>query len=242
MIEYGMTIKEAAEKWVNEMDAIETAMIDIMMSADIDDWQEVTSPSIGDRVYVYGKGRGTISGWKATEDGIVFNVEMDESLLKPVYGDDFDDGIKGREIEVPSDEFDVEYDSILPLWYTMWSFSDGCDNYWLEEKNGIQLMSECGFRIFKSEQFGYFFGLDGGGYDFYEAHWIPLYKKRGFHWHDPMTESGSFVMKEDRRADLYKGLLHTLSEMIPDRSELVNALKSSGFTDVEIAYEGLEVI
>lgn len=38
-------------------------------------------------------------------------------------------------------------------------------------------MSQCGFRIFRSEEFGYFFGIDGAGYDFYEAHWIPLIRE-----------------------------------------------------------------
>jgi hypothetical protein len=70
----------------------------------------------------------------------------------------------------------------------MWSFGDSADDYWLEEMDGIRIMSECGVRIFESEEFGYFFGIDGAGYDFYEASWIPLYKARGLQWHDPATE------------------------------------------------------
>ncbi len=70
----------------------------------------------------------------------------------------------------------------------MWSFSDSCDNWWLEENGGIQAMSECGFRIYYSEEFGYFFGIDGAGYSFYEAHWIPLYQARGLHWDDENEE------------------------------------------------------
>ena len=65
----------------------------------------------------------------------------------------------------------------------MWSFGDSCDDWWLEEKDGIKIMSECGFRIYESYEFGYFFGIDGAGYDFYESHWIPLYKARGLQWH-----------------------------------------------------------
>ena len=26
-------------------------------------------------------------------------------------------------------------------------------------------------------------GIDGAGYDFYDAHWVPLYRLRGFTWH-----------------------------------------------------------
>ena len=71
--------------------------------------------------------------------------------------------------EVTSSETEVDYYEQLPMWDTMWSFGDNVDNYWLEEKEGIALMSQCGFRIFRSEKFGYFFGIDGAGYDFYEA-------------------------------------------------------------------------
>lgn len=34
-----------------------------------------------------------------------------------------------------------------------------------------------------SEDYGYLIGIDGAGYDFYKAHWLPLYKARGLHWH-----------------------------------------------------------
>ena len=44
-------------------------------------------------------------------------------------------------------------------------------------------MSEYCFRIFEHDDFGYFFGIDDAGYDFYAAHWIPLYKARGVQWH-----------------------------------------------------------
>ena len=86
-----------------------------------------------------------------------------------------------------SDNEDENYDQ-LPMWGTMWSFGDSLDNYWLEEKDGIIRMSQCGFRIFESEEFGYFFGIDGAGYDFYESHWIPLYNERGLKWHDTRTD------------------------------------------------------
>ena len=238
----GMTIREAAESCVHEMNAFPYDMIEKLMGADIDSWHEVTAPSVGDRVWANGYGSGTIARAKATEDGVVFEIDLDESLLKPVYGDDLDAGKRVEQVEVPADEIEVERDSALPMWGTMWSFGDSADDYWLEEMGGIDLMSQCGFRIYESADFGYVFGIDGAGYDFYEAHWVPLYKARGLQWHDPMTESGSFVMKEWRKADLYGGLLGYLSEMISDNSELVNVLKNIGFSDQEIAFEGLEVI
>ena len=76
-----------------------------------------------------------------------------------------------------------EADTFLPVWGTMWSFDNSADNAWLEEKSNLQAMADCGFRIYQQEDFGYIFGIDGAGYDFYDAHWIPLYKARGLQWH-----------------------------------------------------------
>ena len=85
-----------------------------------------------------------------------------------------------QEVTCAEDPF-AEPENALPMWGTMWSFGD---DYWLEEKGGLRVMSQCGFRIYKSGEFGYFFGIDGVGYDFYEAHWTPLYEARGMKWHD----------------------------------------------------------
>ena len=84
-----------------------------------------------------------------------------------------------REITPGRRDEDADY---LPTWGTMWSFGDSEDDYWLEE-DGLELMAECGFRIYEQEDFGYLFGLDGGGYSFMDEHWIPLYKARGLQWH-----------------------------------------------------------
>ena len=45
------------------------------------------------------------------------------------------------------------------------------------------MLFRSGFRIYESEEFGYFFGIDGAGYNFYDSHWIPLYDARGLKWH-----------------------------------------------------------
>jgi len=78
---------------------------------------------------------------------------------------------------------DVERDSFLPMWSTMWSFDDIFDNSWIEDAKNLLAMAKCGFRVYEQEDYGYIFGIDGGGYDFYYTHWIPLYKARGLKWH-----------------------------------------------------------
>lgn len=89
----------------------------------------------------------------------------------------------GKLISAAAEDFEVVHDDILPIWGTMWSFRDSADTRWLED-DGIQSLSKCGFRVYESDEFGYFFGIDGAGYDFYEEHWIPLYRARGLRWHD----------------------------------------------------------
>lgn len=80
------------------------------------------------------------------------------------------------------DEDDEPYD-VLPMWGWMWSFDSIFDEEWLEEKDGIEVMSKLGFRIYHHEEFGWWFGIDAAGLDFSSEYWIPLYKARGLHWH-----------------------------------------------------------
>lgn len=180
MIREGMTVSDAAHRWVAEFNAIQQGMISKLMQNDPDEWSEVTAPKSGDRVYVYDvpeeldtlEHSGEITGHD--EESELYCVELDN----------------GKLVSVEAGDFEVQYDDALPMWGMMWSFGDSADDYWLEEMGGIRIMSECGFRIYWNEEFGYFFGIDGCGYDFYEAHWLPLYKARGLQWHDPKTEKG----------------------------------------------------
>ena len=66
-----------------------------------------------------------------------------------------------------------EYPEYLPMWGTMWTLSDSLLEEWIKEN--IEIMQELGFRVYESEDLGILLGIDGAGYSFYEAHWIPLY-------------------------------------------------------------------
>lgn len=160
------TIREAAEAWVHEMNAIPRGMIERLMSNDPDDWHNATPIAIGDRVYCYAAQEyGEIVG----ADGDTYEIDLEN----------------GATIEVEEDDLERdEYgDMELPMWGTMWQFNDSSDEYWLTDLGGLQAMADCGFTVVESDEFGYFFGIDGAGYNFYEEHWIPLYKARGLHWH-----------------------------------------------------------
>lgn len=91
--------------------------------------------------------------------------------------------------EVTEVEDGEDFFTQLPMWGYMWQFSDGCDHHWMEEEDGISVMSKLGFRIYEHREWGYFFGIDSAGHDFYDAYWTPLYKERGIQWHSANLEA-----------------------------------------------------
>ncbi len=162
-----MTKLDATREWVRGFNTFPRKMIENLMSNNPDEWMEVTLPSAGDKVYVYDVPEGF------PHEGTIHNYDMDSDL----YCIELD---TGERLSVGYDDFEVErYNNGLPMWDTLWQFGDSADDYWLEEMNGIQIMSDCGFRIYSHEEFGYFFGIDAAGLDFYEAFWLPLYNARG---------------------------------------------------------------
>lgn len=124
-----ITKSDAAHEWVREFNAIDSGIIAKLMSMDIDDWQEVTTPRVCDRVYCF----------DSETYGEVVDIDNND------YTINLDDG---TEITLSISDFEVERDSLLPMWGTMWSFGNGLDDKWLSDYDGIKLMSECGFRIF----------------------------------------------------------------------------------------------
>lgn len=165
-----LTLIEAVKMWVRQdMNPIQTDMIAKLMKYDVSDWKECTLPTVGCRVIVHGGswyGHGEVIEYIRHAKKCRVQLEEKESIVL-----------------VKEDKVSVWNQSVMPTWSTMWSFSEIPDINWLEEGNGLRALSECGFRVFSSLDFGYFFGIDGAGYDFYEKHWIPLYKARGLNWH-----------------------------------------------------------
>lgn len=75
-----------------------------------------------------------------------------------------------------------------PMWSTWWIPSAYIRDWIVEHKEEV---AKCGFTlIFDAEDSELFaLGIDGAGYDFYGAHWIPLYRAYGLKWHDEGTEA-----------------------------------------------------
>lgn len=174
MIREYKTISGCARLWVSEFNAIPTEMIAKLIQADPDSWHETTLPVVGDSVSVFSLPEGA-GDFGDRAEIVAADYEKDSYTLE--NGD-------GKKITVSADCFDIERDDFLPMWGTMWSFSDPCDIDWPDGRGGLEALSRCGFRVYTSDDFGDFFGIDGAGYDFYSSHWIPLYKERGLKWHD----------------------------------------------------------
>lgn len=60
----GLTIKDATERWVHEMNAIPQGMIEKLMNIGDEDIHEVTEPAVGDSVYFYADLKGSGDGEK----------------------------------------------------------------------------------------------------------------------------------------------------------------------------------
>lgn len=172
MSKEGVTIRDAARRWVESMSHIPYGICEKLLElGGPDAMNEITPPSVNDRVYLYSSDKyGMIVSHTLGSNWYTVETDDDETL------------------ELEEEDFEVQRDGFLPMWGTLWAFGDGIDNWWLEECGGLQFMADCGFRIYEQEDYEYIFGIDGAGYDFYESHWIPLYRARGLHWHDPETE------------------------------------------------------
>lgn len=161
-------LQENTRKWIDTFRELPLDMFKQLVNSDGKSWVEVTPIATGDNVYSLDKKEfGTVDEITTNElGGTVYTVDVDG------YGT----------IETTEDKLEINYNrGYFPKGIVVWSFTTFEDKMWLEEdKQALQIMAECGFRIYKHELWGYFFGfshiLDGG--DRMELSWYPLYEMR----------------------------------------------------------------
>lgn len=111
----GMTINDATHKWVSEFNAIPQSMIERLMRAAPDEWEELTLPRAGSRVHVFDlpdscdtlEHLGEIVAYAADLDK--YRVDLDGGpsiLVEP------DIGSRGRS-PAPNVGYDVEFRRFL---------------------------------------------------------------------------------------------------------------------------------
>ena len=157
MVNKEQAIMKACREWVGEFNSIPQSLMEKAYGGD-----------------KYFEGLRRVSPYE------VRCVDCDHEFYSDYY-DPYDEVCP--ECEGVDIESAVYEDPVLPMWGTMWTFGDSCDDYWLEDKDGLQKMAECGVIVYECDEVGYVFGIHGAGYSFYDSHWIPLYKKRGLEWH-----------------------------------------------------------
>lgn len=111
-----MTVKEATHKWVNEFNSYPRSMIETLMDADPNNWEEVTPPGRNDRVYCYDE----------NEYGYIRTI-LDPDDEEEEETDDYNDEEKTYEIELDNGktirakakDFDIPNYGYLPMWGTL---------------------------------------------------------------------------------------------------------------------------
>lgn len=164
---------EACEEWVRGMNYIPTSVVEKLGTIG---WvNEITPPSLYDRVYVLNNHEyGEIIKTQYNGDDNLYLVRLDSS----------------EDIVLPADELQVDYESLMPMWGTMFE-PEEIDKEWITGEYcepHLQEVADCGFRIYDTEDFGILLGIDGAGYSFYgteddPGHWLKLYDARGLKWH-----------------------------------------------------------
>lgn len=117
--------------------------------------------------------------------------EYDEAVEQ--YNSDFaeyeENMRKWKQYQDAYEEWEQEQEDgdYYPMWGTLFECNDSyiADRI-LENVKGVQSI---GFIILDDfEELNVCLGVNGAGYDFYEAHWIPLYDLLGLHWHKEDSE------------------------------------------------------
>lgn len=64
--------------------------------------------------------------------------------------------------------------------YPMWGYVFGCSDFYIKsEYMDVDKLYKLGIGVIEHDT-GYYLFISGAGYDFYDAHWIPLFKKLGW--------------------------------------------------------------
>jgi len=66
---------------------------------------------------------------------------------------------------------------VFPMWGYVFKPNDPSDEKWIK-RHAKEVYEKTGFIVYETDELGVYLGVNGAGYDFYNAHWIPLYKLR----------------------------------------------------------------
>ena len=155
---------EAVQKMIaEEFNAIPLTLIE-KAYPEIDGWYRITPFKPGDIVY---------SQFDDTEYEVLRVENGDNIRVSDEHGEEYEADIY---------DFYIECEPIFPMWATVWH-AEGLQSEWIGRN--LDKVAACGFEIYEADDLdGYIIGVNGAGYNFYEAHWIPLYEAQDLKWHN----------------------------------------------------------
>jgi len=77
----------------------------------------------------------------------------------------------------------------IPMWGWVFVPDVPIEQWWIKN-NAQEIYEKCGIIVYYTDEIGVYLGINGAGYDFYEAHWLPLYRLRGLKWHSQEADNG----------------------------------------------------
>lgn len=159
-----MDKKQAVEKWLSEFNFIPQSLLNRAFKDNIEDFMEITQPTVNGQA------------WSSKLENTVTIVGIEYETGEAMVTDNIDTYI------VRLEDLSAYFDEYLPIWGTMFSFKNPFDEDWAREN--LDKVSRCGFRIYEDTiDSTIYLGVDGGGYDFIDHHWLSLYDARELDWH-----------------------------------------------------------
>jgi hypothetical protein len=163
-----LSLKDAVRQWVGEFNAIPQSLIEKAYNFD-----EIYEMELTPMPKKY-----ECDTCQEEFDKDFFENDANENE----YGDKLCPTCDDTDAYIVEEDDHENHEFGLPMWGTMWSFGNSLDDVWA--KGNLDILAECGFKVYESDEIGVFIGINGAGYDFYESHWTPLYKARGLRWHN----------------------------------------------------------
>lgn len=139
---------------------------------DLDLWQEITIPQVGDRVYVYNVDNDEHEGVIATAvEGPgyrVYTVQMDDNVT----------------LEVNPKNLQVLYDRETAHYQKFWRFVKPENILWLRSEEGLKVVSAARFRVYENKQGERIFGTDAETEEEVFLQWVVLLDRARSNGHD----------------------------------------------------------
>jgi hypothetical protein len=166
------TLRQAAESWIAGFDQVPASVIEKMAIAD-----EAMTYYDSDSLRLAASPRTACIYCGGTYEG--------EQTLRQLQ--ELDRSGQGTPCPCDGNSGD-QWETGFPVhafpcaWGTLFAPRERLDREWVLER--AEQVAALGFFVFESEDYGCLLGIDGAGYDFFDAYWIPLYELRDLQWHD----------------------------------------------------------